>query len=49
MIAKLIGTGALMTDVGAVLPLASVRRAHKMLDGTCPRVRGKIVLQVSRD
>ena len=49
MIAKLIGTGALMTDVGAVLPLASVRRAHEMLDGACPRVRGKIVLQVSRD
>ena len=49
MIAKLIGAGALMTDVGAVLPLASVRRAHEMLDGTRTRVRGKIVLQVSRD
>ena len=49
MIAKLIGAGALITDVGAVLPLASVRRAHEMLDGTRPRVRGKIVLQISRD
>ena len=49
MVAKLIGNGALVTDVGAVLPLASVRRAHEMLDGTRTHVRGKIVLQVSRD
>jgi hypothetical protein len=30
-LAKLIGSGALSTDVGAVMPLASVRRAHEML------------------
>jgi NADPH:quinone reductase-like Zn-dependent oxidoreductase len=47
-LAKLIGSGALSTDVGAVMPLASVRRAHDMLEGTRPRVRGKIVLRVSQ-
>ena len=47
-LAKLIGAGALSTDVGAVMPLASVRRAHDMLEGTRPRVRGKIVLRVSQ-
>ncbi len=47
-LAKLIGSGALSTDVGAVMPLASVRRAHDMLEGVRPRVRGKIVLRVSQ-
>lgn len=48
VVAKLIGSGALSTDVGAVMPLASVRRAHDMLEGARPRVRGKIVLRVSQ-
>ena len=48
VLAKLIGSGALSTDVGAVMPLASVRRAHDMLEGARPRVRGKIVLRVSQ-
>jgi NADPH:quinone reductase-like Zn-dependent oxidoreductase len=43
----LIGSGALTTDVGAVLPLASARVAHEMLEGLRPRTRGKIVLRVS--
>lgn len=47
-LAKLIVSGTLSTDVGAVMPLASVRRAHDMLDGARPRVRGKIVLRISQ-
>jgi NADPH:quinone reductase-like Zn-dependent oxidoreductase len=45
-LARLIDAGTLITDVGAVLPLASARIAHEMLDGTRPRPRGKIVLRV---
>jgi NADPH:quinone reductase-like Zn-dependent oxidoreductase len=47
-LAKLIGSGALSTDVGAVLPLASARLAHEMLEGSRPRARGTIVLRVSQ-
>jgi NADPH:quinone reductase-like Zn-dependent oxidoreductase len=43
---RLIELGALSIDVGAVLPLASVRVAHEMLEGTRPKPRGKIVLRV---
>jgi NADPH:quinone reductase-like Zn-dependent oxidoreductase len=45
-IAELIDDGTLKTDVGVVLPLADVRRAHEMLAGTVPHPRGKIVLDV---
>jgi NADPH:quinone reductase-like Zn-dependent oxidoreductase len=45
-LAKMIEAGTLTTNVGAVLPLASARFAHEMLDGTRPRPRGKIVLRV---
>jgi NADPH:quinone reductase-like Zn-dependent oxidoreductase len=45
-LARLIDAGTLTTNVGAVLPLASARVAHEMLDGTRPRPRGKIVLRV---
>jgi NADPH:quinone reductase-like Zn-dependent oxidoreductase len=44
-IAALLASGALKTSVGAVLPLASVRTSHEMLEGTRPRPRGKIVLR----
>jgi NADPH:quinone reductase-like Zn-dependent oxidoreductase len=46
-IGRMLEAGALKTAVGAVLPLASARVAHEMLDGTRPRPRGKIVLQVA--
>ena len=39
--------GSLVTRVGAVLPLAEVRRAHEMLEGLTPRPAGKIVLTVA--
>lgn len=45
-LANLIVSGALSTNVGMVLPLASARVAHEMLEGLRPRPRGKIVLQV---
>jgi len=45
-IAAMIEAGALTTAVGAVLPLASARLAHEMLEGTRQRPRGKIVLRV---
>lgn len=45
-IAGLIEAGALTVPVGAVLPLASARVAHEILEGTRPRPRGKIVLRV---
>jgi NADPH:quinone reductase-like Zn-dependent oxidoreductase len=45
-LARLIDAGTLTTNVGAVLPLASARVAHEMLDGTRSRPRGKIVLRV---
>lgn len=44
-IAASIETGALVTTVGAVLPLAAARVAHEMVEGQRPR--GKIVLSVS--
>ena len=44
-LARLIEAGSLTTNVGAVLPLASARVAHEMLDGSRPRPRGKIVLR----
>jgi NADPH:quinone reductase-like Zn-dependent oxidoreductase len=43
-IADMIVQGVLGTSVGTVLPLASVREAHEMLEGTRPRPRGRIVL-----
>jgi len=46
-IAALFGAKALGTDIGAVLPLASARLAHEMLDGTRSRPRGKIVLSIA--
>jgi NADPH:quinone reductase-like Zn-dependent oxidoreductase len=42
----LIDGGRLSTNIGAVLPLAEARVAHEILEGTRPRARGKIVLQV---
>jgi NADPH:quinone reductase-like Zn-dependent oxidoreductase len=46
-IATSIETGALVTTVGAVLPLAAARVAHEMLEGQRPWPRGKIVLSVA--
>jgi NADPH:quinone reductase-like Zn-dependent oxidoreductase len=46
-IASLFEQGALTVEVGAVLPLASVRLAHGMLEGDLPRPRGKIVFRVA--
>ena len=46
-IGRMLEAGTLKTAVGAVLPLASARVAHEMLEGTRPRPRGKIVLQVA--
>ncbi|WP_437515714.1 NADP-dependent oxidoreductase [Sorangium sp. So ce1099] len=46
-IAAMLDAGELSTDIGAVLPLAEVRGAHEMLDGTRPRPRGKIVLTMA--
>jgi NADPH:quinone reductase-like Zn-dependent oxidoreductase len=46
-IGRLLEAGTLKTAVGAVLPLASARVAHEMLEGMRPRPRGKIVLQVA--
>ncbi len=46
-IAGRLEAGSLRTQLGAVLPLASARVAHEMLEGTRPRPRGKIVLQVA--
>ncbi|WP_437611752.1 NADP-dependent oxidoreductase [Sorangium sp. So ce834] len=46
-IAALLDAGELSVDIGAVLPLAEVRGAHEMLDGTRPRPRGKIVLAIT--
>jgi NADPH:quinone reductase-like Zn-dependent oxidoreductase len=42
----LIETGRLSTNVGTVLPLAEAKVAHEVLEGTRPRARGKIVLEV---
>jgi NADPH:quinone reductase-like Zn-dependent oxidoreductase len=46
-IAAMIDARELVTNVGAVLPLADARRAHEMLEGRVARPRGKIVLLVS--
>jgi NADPH:quinone reductase-like Zn-dependent oxidoreductase len=46
-IARMLAAGALVTSVGAVLPLASAGIAHEMLEGMRLRPRGKIVLQVA--
>jgi NADPH:quinone reductase-like Zn-dependent oxidoreductase len=46
-IAALFDRGALTVEVGAVLPFASVRLAHAMLEGERAKPRGKIVLQIS--
>lgn len=46
-IAALLESGALRTRVGVTLPLAAVREAHEMLDGSRPHPGGKIVLQVA--
>ena len=46
-VASLLDRGALKVEVGAILPLASVRLAHQMLEGARPRPRGKIVLRVA--
>lgn len=46
-IAQMLEAGTLKTSVGTVLPFASARIAHEMLDGVRPRPRGKIVLRVS--
>ena len=46
-IAALLQSGALVPNVGEVLPLAEARTAHEMLAGQ-PHKRGKIVLQVTR-
>ena len=43
-LADMIVRGVLATSVGAILPLASAREAHEMLEGTRPRPRGRIVL-----
>jgi NADPH:quinone reductase-like Zn-dependent oxidoreductase len=46
-IAGLIDGGKLQTQLGAVLPLADAREAHKMLEGLRPRPKGKIVLSTA--
>lgn len=46
-IADLVDRGALSTRVGTILPLSEAQRAHRMLDGTEPYVRGKIVLRAN--
>lgn len=45
-IARLIDSGDLKTNVGAVLPLSDAREAHLMLDHVRPQPKGKIVLAV---
>ena len=37
--------GKLVTNVGTVLPLGQVRRAHEMLGGA-PHANGKIILSI---
>jgi NADPH:quinone reductase-like Zn-dependent oxidoreductase len=45
-IGRLIDAGQLLTNVGAVLPLADAREAHLMLEHVRPQPKGKIVLAV---
>lgn len=47
-IASQIGSGALKTNVGLVLPLEEARTAHEMLEGIRSRPHGKIVLRVGQ-
>jgi NADPH:quinone reductase-like Zn-dependent oxidoreductase len=46
-VTELLDAKKLRTNVGTVLGLAELRRAHEMLDGLRPRTRGKIVLEGS--
>jgi NADPH:quinone reductase-like Zn-dependent oxidoreductase len=46
-VAEMIDAGDLITNVGAILPLADIRTAHEMLEGSRPHPRGKIVLRIS--
>jgi NADPH:quinone reductase-like Zn-dependent oxidoreductase len=48
-IADLVDAGALKTHVGAVLPFADAREAHRMLDGRKRSPKGKIVLGLVSD
>jgi NADPH:quinone reductase-like Zn-dependent oxidoreductase len=45
-VAALIPTGGLMTEVGEVLSLEEIQRAHQMLAGA-PHRRGKIIIRVA--
>lgn len=45
VLSRLFDNGELSSNVGTVLPLADVRRAHEMLAGA-PHKRGKILLQM---
>ena len=46
-LAAMVQARQLTTSIGTVLPLASARIAHEMLEGQRPHPRGKIVLQVA--
>ncbi|WP_259671994.1 NADP-dependent oxidoreductase [Rhizobium sp. NZLR8] len=46
-IAAMVESGALVTQVGTVLPLSEAIAAHEMLEGTRPHAKGKIVLSVT--
>lgn len=46
-VAAAIAAGRLITDVGTILPLASIRSAHEMLENVRPHPRGKIVLRIA--
>jgi len=45
-LAEMIDAGDLEANIGIVLPLSEARIAHRMLEGTQPHPRGKIVLEV---
>jgi NADPH:quinone reductase-like Zn-dependent oxidoreductase len=47
-IADMISRGGLRSVPVTVMPLASVRQVHEILDGSRPRPKGKIVLQMER-
>jgi hypothetical protein len=49
MIARTIDAGELVTQVGAVLPLAAARLAHKMLEGTRSRPAARSSYGSNRD
>ncbi len=46
-IGDLFDRGELKARVGAVLPLAEAREAHRMLEHLRPQPKGKIVLEVA--